>query len=130
MNTYSLQIVTPDGTEFDGEAEKLIVRAVNGDVCILKNHADYVVPLGIGKAKIKTDKYREASCSGGTLIVSDGKVRLIAIAFEWADEIDIERAERAKKKAEERIKNHNTDYELQLAELKLKRALNRLNVAK
>ena len=131
MNTYPLEIVTPDGMIFNSEVERLIVRAINGDVCILKNHADYVVPLGIGRARVKFDgKYKDASCNSGTLIVSGGSAKLIAMTFEWADEIDKNRAEAAKKRAEEKIKNHTSDYELQLAELKLKRALNRLNVAK
>ena len=131
MNTYPLEIVTPDGMIYNSEVERLIVRAINVDVCILKNHADYVVPLGIGRARIKVDgKYRDASCNSGTLIVSGGSAKLIAMTFEWADEIDKKRAEAAKKRAEEKIKNHTSDYELQLAELKLKRALNRLNVAK
>ena len=131
MNTYPLEIVTPDGLIFDAEVEKLIVRAINGDVCILKNHADYVVPLGIGKARVKSagGKFRDASCNSGTLIVSGGSAKLIAMTFEWADEIDKARAEAAKERAEEKIKNHKSDYELQLAELKLKRALNRINVA-
>jgi len=131
MNTYPLEIVTPDGQIFDGEVERLIVRAINGDVCILKNHSNYVVPLGIGKARVKSPdgNYRDASCNSGTLIVSGGSAKLIAMTFEWADEIDTNRAEKAKLRAEEKIKNHKSDYELQLAELKLKRALNRLNVA-
>lgn len=131
MNTYPLEIVTPDGLIFDDKVERLIVRAINGDVCILKNHSDYVVPLGIGRARIKVPdgKYRDASCNSGTLIVTGGSAKLIAMTFEWADEIDKSRAEAAKKRAEEKIKNHTSDYELQLAELKLKRALNRISVA-
>lgn len=130
MSEFPLKIVTPDGLLFDGTVERVVVRAINGDVCILKNHADYVVPLGIGKARIKSNgKYRDASCNSGTLTVSDGNATIIALTFEWSDEIDIERAKHAKEVAESRIKNHKSDYELRLAELKLKRALNRINVS-
>ncbi len=59
-------------------------------------------------------------------MVSDGEVTIIASTFEWADEIDVERAKRAKQKAEARMNNHQTDYEARLAEMKLRRALNRL----
>ena len=52
MSTFHLQIVTPDGGFFDGEAEKLIVRAIDGDVCILARHIDYAAPLGIGEARV------------------------------------------------------------------------------
>lgn len=128
MSEYRLKIVTPDRLVFDGEAEKLVARTVDGDVCILSRHTNYVVPLGIGQVKVKKEggDFRLASCSGGTLMVQNGETTLIASTFEWAEEIDLARAERAKEKAEDRISRHSTDYELRLAELKLKRALNRM----
>ncbi|MBQ8003178.1 MAG: F0F1 ATP synthase subunit epsilon, partial [Clostridia bacterium] len=52
---------------------------------------------------------------------------IIADTFEWSDEIDLERAQRAKEKAEERLKNNSTEFEFKMAELKLKRAINRIN---
>lgn len=132
MSTYRLKIVTPDKVAFDGEAERLVARTIDGDVCILARHTDYLTPLGIGQVKVKAagKDFRIASCSGGTLIVSDGEVTLIASTFEWADEIDVERAEKAKEKAERRIESHQTDYEMKLAEMKLRRALNRLKTGR
>ena len=129
MSEYNLKIVTPDRLVFEGEAERMVARTVDGDVCILSRHTDYVVPLAIGQIKVKKsgEDFRLASCSGGTLMVSEGNVTVIASTFEWADEIDVARAELAKEKAENRIEHHNSDYELRLAELKLKRALNRMN---
>lgn len=128
MSVYRLKIVTPDKIAFDGEAERLVARTVDGDVCILARHTDYVTTLAIGQVKLKEEgkDFRVASCSGGTLMVSEGEVTVIASTFEWADEIDIARAEKAKEKAEMRIERHKTDYEMRLAEMKLKRALNRL----
>ncbi|MBR6569631.1 MAG: F0F1 ATP synthase subunit epsilon, partial [Clostridia bacterium] len=52
MATYHLQIVTPDRKMFDGEAEKLSMRTVGGDVCILARHIDYAAPLGTGEARV------------------------------------------------------------------------------
>ena len=46
MSTFHLQIVTPDGGFFDGEAEKAHLRAIDGDVCILARHSPYVTALG------------------------------------------------------------------------------------
>ena len=86
MAEFRLQIVTPGGLEFDDNIENLIVRAVNGDVGILARHADYVVPLEIGTARVKKDgKVRVGSCNGGTLCVTDGNAKIIAFSFEWAD---------------------------------------------
>ena len=126
---FKLQIVTPDGLEFDDSVENLIVRAINGDVGILSRHADYVVPLEIGTARIKKDgETRYASCNGGMLCVIGGDAKIIAFSFEWADEIDINRAISAKKRAEDALNAKKSDYEINLAKIKLKRALSRISV--
>lgn len=131
MSSYELQIVTLDGSSFDGRAEKLIVRAVDGDVCILARHVNYVTALGTGVARITIDgKERLAACSGGMLSVIDGHVRLVASTFEWENEIDAARAEAARARAEQRLQDANNEAEITLAKAKLSRALTRLNVAK
>ena len=92
MKTFHLQIVTPDGEFFDGQAERVIVRTNNGDVAIMAGHANYVAVLGIGAAVVVTENERKkAACMGGMLAVTNGEVRVIATAFEWADQIDKER---------------------------------------
>ena len=104
MSTFHLQIVTPDGGFFDGEAEKLIVRAIDGDVCILARHSPYVTALGTGEARVTIDgKRRRAACAGGMLAVTKDNVRLVATTFEWAEDIDADRAQRAKERAEQLI---------------------------
>lgn len=131
MSTFHLKIVTPDRMVFDNEAESLVARTTTGDVCILARHTEYITPLGIGQVKVKAEgNVRFASCSGGTLVVTGGEATVIADTFEWQDEIDIERAERAKAKAEERLKDNSGEFEFKLAELKLKRAINRINTGK
>ena len=57
MNTFHLQIVTPDGLMFDGDAEKLLVRTTEGDVGIMSGHCDYVTPVDTGMAKVTCCKY-------------------------------------------------------------------------
>ena len=130
MNEFHLTVVTPDGTEFDGNATSLLVKTESGDVEILANHADYFASLGIGRARIEANgEKRIASSSGGFLSVKKNEVMLVATTFEFADEIDLERAVIAKEKAEETIARSNDDKTLMLAEAKLKRALNRIYVA-
>lgn len=131
MNEFQLQIVTPDGLMFDGNAQKLIVRTTEGDVGILPHHINYVASVDIGVAKITTsDKQRFASCAGGLVTVSDGEVKLVASTFEWADDIDVARAEKARDKAQQKLTNKNlSDYELRLAQIKLKKALARINAS-
>ncbi len=133
MATYHLQIVTPDRMVYDGEAQKIIVRAINGDVCILPRHIDYAVPLAIGEARITDGEgnTRTAACNGGMLTVRGNEVCVVAITFEWADDIDLERARRAEEAALEtvrKLRNENRDYTM--AEARLKRALTRIQVKK
>ncbi len=132
MTSYRLQIVTPDGLRFDGQAEKLIVRSTTGDVCILPRHINYVTVLGMGEARVWIDgRERHAACIGGMLSVHDGEVRLVASTFEWQEDIDRERAKRAEADARNILgdgANHSAE-ELAMAEAKLRRALIRQGVA-
>ena len=132
MSTFSLQIVTPDGQHFNGEAEKLVVRTVTGDVCILPKHCDYVAPLGMGEAQAFVDgTARSAAGIGGMLAVTGGRVRLVPTTFEWADEIDADRADRAAARAQELLaQNKLSNQEIEMAKAHLRRALVRGSVAK
>ncbi len=128
---FKLEIVTPYGLLYDGEAEKIIVRTTEGDVGILAKHADYVAPLSIGVARVFTESgVRSAACAGGMISVNSGVVRVVASTFEWAEDIDRERAEKAKEKAQERLnKAKKDDYDYTLAEMKLKKSLARLSAS-
>ncbi len=132
MASFNLQVVTPDGLMFSGEAQSLTVRSVEGDVCILPNHINYLTALGMGEARITADgKTRRAACIGGMLSVQDNDVKLVPTTFEWSDEIDADRAERARAEAEDKLAQRDklSDHELAVAEAKLKRALVRKSVA-
>ena len=131
MNTFKLSIVTPDGELFSGEAISLNVKTDEGNVQIMRGHTDYLATLGTGKAKI-TDKdgvTRTASSSGGFISVSGGIVSMVATTFEFADDIDVERARKAKKKAEEALANATSENQIRIAKAKLSRALSRLSAA-
>ena len=130
MTPFKLKIVTPDGLIFDGEAEKLIVRSSGGDVCILARHMDYVTPLGMGMAIVEAGgKRRTAACIGGMLSVSGGEATLVPTTFEWADKIDLQRAEASYERADKILKSGTaSDTELALAQAKLHRALVRKSV--
>ena len=104
MNSFPLKIVTPDGLQFEGQAEQLTVRTTSGDIGILAGHTNCVAPLGMGRATVVTEEGRRyAACIGGMVSVVNGAVTLVATTFEWADEIDLQRAEKAQQIAEENI---------------------------
>lgn len=131
MTPFNLKIVTPDGLIFDGQAEELIVRTTNGDTAILARHINYVAPLGMGRAIVVSNgQRRTAACIGGMLSVVDGEVTLVPTTFEWADKIDVERAEASYARADKVLHDQNaTDTDVKLAEARLRRALIRKNVA-
>ena len=131
MSTFHLKISTPDGLQFDGEVERLRVRMIDGDVGILAHHSDYVSAVGVGEAVLAMEdgSVRKAACICGMLTMIKNEANLIATTFEWADDIDLARAERAKAAAEARIAAANDDArELMLAKAKLQRALVRIGV--
>ena len=130
MATFHLQIVTADGLFFDGDAERILVRAIDGEVCILARHIDYLTALGQGEARITVDgKVRRAACMGGLLAVTDGKVRVVASTFEWQEDIDVNRAQKALERAEAALASEISADEKGFAKAALKRAEVRLRVA-
>lgn len=131
MNSFSLKIVTPDGLQFDGKAEELIVRTTTGEMGIMAGHINCVAPLGMGRAMVLTGSERKyAACIGGMVSVVDGEVTLVATTFEWADKIDMKRAENSEARAHTVLSNKSaSNAEVRLAEARLKRALVRKSVA-
>ena len=130
--TFHLEIVTPDGVSFDGQAESLYVRTQQGDIGILPNHIDYLAALGMGQARVTVDgQTRTAACIGGMVSVGAGEVKLVATTFEWAEDIDVPRAKAAEARARRAIDgNKLSEEELRLGEARLKRALVRQSVGR
>ena len=132
MTPFALKIVTPDGLQYEGMAEELIVRTSTGDMGILAGHINIVAALGMGRATVVIDgKKRYAACIGGMVTVVDGTVTLVPTTFEWADAIDADRAQASLDRAQKVLDNKDnvTETDLKLAEARLHRALVRKNVA-
>ena len=129
MKSFNLKVVTPDGLAFDSEVESLLVRTDDGDVEFMAGHIDYMASLGTGRARIKADgKDRYASVSGGFVTVKGGEVKLVAITFEFRENIDLARAKAARDVAKATISSTSDDKAIKLAKAKLARALNRIGV--
>ena len=131
MKPFSLKIVTPDGLLFDGQAQELIVRTTSGDMGFLAGHMNCVAPLGMGRATVVIDgKKHYAACIGGMVSVIDGAVSLLPTTFEWAQDIDLARAERSYERAQAALQNKaSSDADIRLAQARLRRALVRKSIA-
>ena len=131
MTPFPLKIVSPDGMAFEGMAEQLIVRTTTGDLGIMAGHINCVAPLGMGRAMVITEgQKRYAACIGGMVSVVGGEVTLVPTTFEWADKIDVERADASYQRAQKILKDKaSTETDVKLAEARLKRALVRKSVA-
>lgn len=132
MSTFHLQIVTPDKLFMDEEVEALTIRTTEGDLTILKDHIGFVSNLKIHVAGIKQDgKTRTAAIAGGVIQSDKGKTTVIAMAAEWSDTIDVERARRAKEESEKKLQMYKDDEkQIKITEYRLKKAINRMNAAK
>ena len=131
MTAFGLKIVTPDGLEYEGQVEEVVVRTTTGDMGIQAGHTNCVAPLGMGRAMLVIQgKPRYAACIGGMVSVVNGQVTLVPTTFEWAEDIDRERALRAERRARDVLENKNSDdVQLRLAQARLKRALVRSSIA-
>jgi F-type H+-transporting ATPase subunit epsilon len=130
-NPFRIKIITPEKVFFDNDGTLLIIRTFDGDRGIMAHHISYVASLPSSPLRIQFEdgSWRTASLSSGLLKVGANKATVIADAIEWAEEIDLEWAKRSEQKARERLKTaHVGEYEYDLAELKLERALNRIRV--
>ena len=131
LKQFALKIVTPDGLRYEGPAEEVTVRTTTGDLGIMAGHISCVAPLGMGQTTLLLDGQRRyGACIGGMVSVMNNVVTIVATTFEWADQIDQDRAKRSEELARSLIQDKSTDSaQLRLAEARLKRALIRQNVA-
>ena len=84
MAQIHLTLVTPEGSCFDGDADRVLVRTTGGDVSILPKHIDYTAALGTGTARVTVNGApREAQISGGVICVAQDNVRILTNSFQW-----------------------------------------------
>ena len=132
MSTFSMQVVSLDGPVFDGEVQRVKLRTIDGDIAVLARHTNYCSAIGMGTAELtmEDDSRRRAACIGGMISVMNGQCRILPTTWEWEDEIDVDRAERARKHAEEKLQDAQISKQERVRmEAKLYRALVRLDAA-
>ena len=130
-NSIRLEVITPERLFYEGEVEMVIVRTLNGDEGFMANHAWACKLLSTGELWIqeKGEKdFRVAAIAGGYIDVQN-QIVIFTDSAEWPEEIDEERAMRAKERAESKLKIESKDtVQVELAKLAIARALTRMHV--
>lgn len=125
-----LEIVTAERVVLSDEVDQINASTVDGRVGILPRHMPLLTILAPGELDIiKGGERTEYAVSGGFMEVLPNRVTILADTVERADEIDEERAERARQRAEERLRDRQADQDMALAEAELRRSIVRLKVA-
>lgn len=126
-----VEIVTPQGLVYRGEADGVVVPGVEGYLGILPRHAPAIAELGVGEVRLRRDRdWQRYAISSGVVHVRDRVAVIMAEAIEPAESIDVERARRAAERARERLRlRFGGDIDVQRAQFALARALNRLKVS-
>ena len=131
MSTFNLEIVATDKIFYKGQCEFLVFPGIDGEHGILANHEPMVAAVKAGELRYTVDgEIRGAAVGDGFIEVSSEKVVVISDFAEKPEEIDIKRAERAKERAEERLRLKRSEKEYVHSQAALSRARARLKVAR
>ncbi|MCK8824579.1 F0F1 ATP synthase subunit epsilon [Fuchsiella alkaliacetigena] len=129
--TIQLDIATPERHVYNNEVEMVIVPAIDGDLGVLPNHAPLMTALKVGIIRVKVDgEEKLLASSGGFMEVKPDQVTILSEATEFPEEIDLERAREAKRRAKRRLEEDSQHINEARAEAALQRAINRIKLAK
>lgn len=130
MKTIKVSVVTPDGPVYDADVEMVSTKAKSGELGIMAGHVPMVAPLDIAAVRLKREGQTDyVAVNGGFLEVRPDAVTILAQSAEKAESIDLDRALNARERAEKRLQDKQDAVDAKRAELALKRAINRVNVA-
>ena len=128
---FKLKIISPDRIFYEGEASMIELKTSEGEVGIYKNHIPMTMILVPGILRItEQDGVKEAALHAGFIEVLPEEVTILAEIAEWPDEIDVNRAEEAKIRAQRRMTTSDPNINMVRAEIALKKSLVRLELGK
>jgi len=129
-NTLHVEVVTAERELYNGEADMVVAHGSEGSLGILPRHAALLTTLAPGELRIKLGGAEEPLfVSGGFLEVRSNVVTVLADTAEHAEEIDQARAQEARRRAQERLAQAQSDVERAELQGALERAINRLKVS-
>lgn len=130
-NLFTLRIITPDRVFFEGPVSMVEFNTTEGEIGIYKKHVPTTVIVSPGILTITGEEgTKEAALHAGFVEILQDEVVILAEIIEWPDEIDKDRAEAARARAEERLRTKTPETDILRAETALQRALARIHVLK
>lgn len=132
MKTFKLKVIASNKVFFDGACEKLIIPIEDGEKGFLANHENVVMSVSDGEMRITDDsgKTIEAFVGSGFIEFAENEAELLCVSAELPSEIDARRAEEAKIRAEEELRQAQSIREYHHSQANLARAMERLKVKK
>ena len=128
---FKLHVITPERRFYDGEASMVELTTTEGDIGVYRNHIPLTAIVAPGVLKIHEEgEVKEAALISGFIEILPERITIMAEVAEWPDEIDANRAEEARIRAERRLKEESGEIDTMRAELALRRALVRLSLRK
>lgn len=128
---FLLKIITPDRVFFEEEASMVEFNTTEGEIGVYKNHVPMTVIIKPGILTItQEDGVKEAALHAGFVEILQDTVTILAEIIEWPEEIDADRAQAAKARAEERLRSKTPETDVARAETALLRAMARIQVLK
>lgn len=131
MDTFGLKIIASDRIFYEGRCRKLILPAPDGEMGILPNHENMViaVTVGDGRMEVEEGKWVDVALGAGFAEVVNNRVTLLVDTAERPEEIDVRRAEEARERAEEQMRQKQSIQEYYRTQASMARAMNRLKVS-
>ena len=129
--SFGLRIITPERVFYEGEVEMVEFNTTEGEIGVLKGHVPTTVIISPGILTItEAEETKEAALHAGFAEILQNEVVILAEIIEWPEEIDEERAKRARERAEERLRTKTPETDILRAETALQRAMARIHVIK
>ena len=127
----SLRIITPERVFYEGMAQMVEFNTTEGEIGVLPGHIPMPVIVAPGVLRIHEESgIREAALHAGFAEILPDGISVLAEIVEWPDEIDLERADAALKRAQDRLKEKSSETDFKRAEIALQRAMARIQVLK
>ena len=125
-----LEIITPEKVVYKDEVNEVVAPTVNGEIAIFPNHINLLTQVTPGEIIIKKGTSQQyLAITGGFLEINDNKISIVANYAIKAQDIEIARAQEAKKRAEKIMSEKTTDNEQRIAEAEMIKAILELKIA-